>query len=220
VKQIDMLDKALHHLGIENSSQVIEKFKIYEQLLLQWNQKINLISKHDEERIVPRHFLESIGFIPSVDFPECARVIDLGSGAGFPGIPIKIIRPDLNIYLVESINKKARFLKTVIDALSLKEIEVICDRAENLANKIDPVDIIVCRSVASLDVLVKWSIGLLKQKTGILAVVKGEKLNEELLHFGKMEKDYRIKNPEIKKFNPFPSICPLDRSYMVIIKNG
>ncbi len=219
VKQIDILEKALHHLGVENIRRMIGEFEIYGELLLQWNQKINLISKGDEERIVPRHFLESSGFIQSVHFPERARVIDLGSGAGFPGIPLKIIRPDLDVYLVESINKKARFLETVIEALSFKEINVICDRAENLENKIEPVDIIVCRSVSSLDVLVKWSVGLLKQKTGILAAVKGKKLKEELQRFEKMESRFQLKDHEIKKFNPFPSLCPLDRSYMVIIEN-
>jgi 16S rRNA (guanine527-N7)-methyltransferase len=220
VKQIELLETALHHLGIENVRRVIRKFEIYEELLLQWNRKINLISKRDEERIVPRHFLESIGFIQSVHFPERAHVIDLGTGAGFPGIPVKIVRPDLDVYLIESINKKARFLETIVEALSLKGVEVICDRAENLENKIAPVDIVVSRSVASLDVLVKWSTGLLKQKTGILATVKGERLNEEMHRFEKMEKQYQSKNHEIKKFNPFPSIYPLDRSYMVVVKNS
>jgi 16S rRNA (guanine527-N7)-methyltransferase len=220
VKQIEMLETALRHLDIKNVRRVIRKFEIYEELLLQWNREINLVSKRDEERIVQRHFLESIGFILSIHFPEHARVVDLGTGAGFPGIPVKIVRPDLDVYLVESINKKARFLETIVEALSLKGVEIICDRAENLENKIEPVDIVVGRSVASLDLLVKWSSGLLKQKTGILATVKGERLKEELKRFKKMEKQYLSKKHEIRKFNPFPSICPLDRSYMVVIKNS
>ena len=220
VKQIDLLEKALHQLSIKNVRWTIGQFEIYAELLFQWNRKINLISKGDEERLIPRHFLESIGFIRTIDFPERVRVMDLGSGAGLPGIPIKIVRPDLKIYLVESIHKKARFLQTVIDVLFLKEIEVFCDRAENLENKIEPVDIVISRSVASLELLVKWSFDLLKQKAGILATVKGKKLSEELQHFEKTASEYKIKDPEIKKFNPFPSLCPLDESYMVVVKNG
>ncbi len=218
VKQIDLLEKALQQFGTRSVSQMVGQFEIYAELLFQWNQKINLISKGDEERLVPRHFLESIGFIRAINFPERAHVMDLGSGAGLPGIPIKIVCPDLKIYLVESIQKKGRFLQSVVDALSLKKIEIIYDRAENLGNRIEPIDVIVSRSVASLDLLVKWSFGLLKQKTGILATVKGKKLSEELQHFKRIAKEYKIKDPEIKKFNPFPSLCPLDKSYMVIVK--
>jgi 16S rRNA (guanine527-N7)-methyltransferase len=220
VKQIELLKQALDRLNVDDRNRVIGLFEQYEELLLRWNQKMNLISKKDEARIVPRHFLESIGFAVAFHFPPDARVIDLGSGAGFPGIPLRLIRPDLKLFLIESKSKKARFLETVVRDLSLSGVEVNCARVENIRAEIDPVDVVVSRSVASLSVLLKWSRRLLKQKTGVLVTVKGKGLEEELIQLRKAAKHMGISQWEIKEFNPFPEICPLDHSDMVIIKNG
>jgi 16S rRNA (guanine527-N7)-methyltransferase len=220
VKQIELLKQAINRLNIDDRSRVIVLFEKYGELLLRWNQTMNLISRKDEERIVPRHFLESIGFAVAFHFPPDVRVIDLGSGAGFPGIPIRLIRPDLKLFLIESKSKKARFLETVVRDLSLSGVEVICARVENIREEIGSVDVVVSRSVARLNLLLKWGQRFLKEKAGTLVTVKGKGLEEELIQFRKAAKHMGISQWEIKEFNPFPEICPLDHSNMVIIKNG
>jgi 16S rRNA (guanine527-N7)-methyltransferase len=219
VKQIEQIETICHSMDILEVDHVVQQFRVYGQLLIRWNRKMNLISKNDEERIVPRHFLESIGFVRAVRFPRFSRIIDLGSGAGLPGIPIKLIRPDLYVYLVESKHKKACFLEMVIRSLSLQNIQVICNRIEKIENRIEPVDIIISRSVASLEMLVKWSMPLLKRKTGMLVAIKGEKLDEEVKSFRILAERLRLTKWEIITYNPFPKIYPLSNSALVLVWN-
>jgi 16S rRNA (guanine527-N7)-methyltransferase len=117
-------------LGFKLSQEQTKQFQTYHQLLLDWNQRINLVSRQDIDRLVSYHFIDSISAIPEI--PLNSIVCDLGAGAGLPGIPIKIVRDDINIFLVESIQKKANFLSEAVKTLGLKNAVVLNQRAETI----------------------------------------------------------------------------------------
>ena len=117
-------------LTVKLPSDKLNQFQTYHKLLLDWNQKINLISRQDISRIVSYHFIDSISTIPEI--PHNSIVCDLGAGAGLPGIPIKILRDDIILYLVESIKKKSCFLAEAIKALDLKNTILLPRRAETI----------------------------------------------------------------------------------------
>jgi len=217
MKQKNILSAVLKDINGKNYLRSIQQFELYYRKLLAWNQKINLISRHDENCMVTRHFVESLGFLDIVDFHHQAKVVDLGSGAGFPGIPIAIVRPDLDIILVESKTKKAGFLDYISSELQLNNIQVIGKRMESVCDRIEPVDIIVCRSVASLSKLYKWSYPCLKKSQSKLITIKGEQYKKELNILLKQKKsDIKIEY-EIKPYNPFSDIYTIRTCYMVII---
>lgn len=217
MKQQNLLSKVLKEFKNVDFSTAMELFSIYYQELLVWNKKINLISQQDVHRIVTRHFLESLGFLNIVDFPHQACVVDLGSGAGLPGIPIAIVRPDLDIVLVESKRKKAGFLRHISIKLDLENIRVIDKRMETVCDTIQPVDMIVCRSVASLLKLYKWSYKCLKASQGRLLTIKGEQYKKELHILLKQNRPDTKIEYEIKPYTPFSDIYVIRKCYMVIL---
>jgi 16S rRNA (guanine527-N7)-methyltransferase len=149
----------------------------YLRLLLEWNQRINLISPNDEDRIAERHILESLAVLSVWDFPKDCSVLDLGSGGGFPGIPLKIIRPDLAMTLLESRQKKALFLNTAVRELRMEKCRVVNARAEELSG--EKYSIVIARAVADLKTLWEWSRPLLIS-SGVLLAMKGGELHDEL----------------------------------------
>lgn len=161
----------------EPASKQIEQLQKYIALLLDWNQRINLISPNDEERIAERHILESLAVLSAWPFPQNASVLDLGSGAGFPGIPLKIIRPDLAMTLLESRQKKTFFLNAAVQELNLSNCRVVNARAEELPK--ERFSIVIARAVADLKTLWKWSRPLLTEG-GVLLAMKGGELDKEL----------------------------------------
>ncbi len=118
------------NLKVELTPDKLDKFQKYHQLLLEWNRKMNLVSRQDVDRIISYHFIDSISAITEI--PENSVVCDLGTGAGLPGIPIAIVRDDIKIYLVESIKKKALFLSETIKTLRLENTVVLNQRAETI----------------------------------------------------------------------------------------
>lgn len=112
----------------------IEKIVIYRDLILKWTQKINLVSKNDRSHLIENHIIDSLEILKYIPFH--GRIIDIGSGAGFPGIPLAIFRPDASFALLESIHKKTLFLNTVVSELSLANVTVIEGRLENLDNRL------------------------------------------------------------------------------------
>jgi len=217
MKQKNILSAVLQEISENNYQTALELFEIYYRELLTWNKKINLISRNDENRIVTRHFLESLGFLNTVDFPRHSKVVDLGSGAGLPGIPIAIVRPDLDIVLVESKRKKAGFLSHISTQLNLENIRVLNKRMETVCDTIQPVDMIMCRSVASLQKLYKWSYKCLKTSHSKLITIKGEQYKKELHILLKQKgSDTKIEY-EIKPYTPFSEIYIIRKCYMVIL---
>ena len=215
VEHVEIIGDVLAGEGIHPPSPVVPLFRRYREILLDWNQRINLISRNDESRLVTRHFLESLGLVKVVSFPPGARVMDLGSGAGFPGIPLKLVRPDIAMVLVESKRKKIRFLRHAVDTLGLKKTEVVLGRAEQLADSLGRFDFIVSRSVASLVKLARWSRVYLEENRGQLIVIKGPGVQEELVVLKAIAPDLGIKDVRVIKYNPFPEWFDLKKSVVV-----
>ena len=145
----------------------LESLAHFVDFLLEWNVKVNLISRADTENIWMNHILHSVSPLFSVKIPEGKRVLDLGSGGGLPGVPISIVRPDLRIVHVDSILKKVAALKDIVSRLKLPN-EVIAGRAEELSRRAGlsrAFDLVIARAVAPLHDLVKWSRPFLRRES-------------------------------------------------------
>lgn len=166
--------------NISISKEQLNQFQKYHDFLLEWNKMINLISRQNAttETILERHFLDSIVFLPEIEglINQTPTILDIGSGAGFPAIPLAIMKPEWNFTLSEATMKKANFLNELIKHLNLKNAKVENRRAEELKNKYD---FVTARAVAKLDELIKYSLNLLK-KGGSLLALKGPAYEEEL----------------------------------------
>ena len=153
-------------------------FYQYMKLLLEWNHKINLTSITDEKEFIQKHFIDSLTIQHCIK--EKGKVIDVGTGAGFPGIPLKLIYPELEMTLIDSIGKKVSVLKDVIQKLDLQKIEAIHTRAEDYAKaNREKYDIAVSRAVANMNTLVEYLIPFVKVGGRILCM-KGPNCEEEL----------------------------------------
>ncbi|MCJ7718078.1 MAG: 16S rRNA (guanine(527)-N(7))-methyltransferase RsmG [Anaerolineales bacterium] len=163
-------------IGITLSSFQLSLLEQYGQELDEWNERYNLTAIHEPDKIRVKHFLDS--FSPYLVFQNTPvnRLIDIGTGAGFPGIPLKILLPDTEVILVDSINKKTEFCQHIIDRLKLKGIQVIQDRVERLAREVDfreRFDWAVARAVAKLPTLSEYMLPFVKIGGSMLAM-KGD----------------------------------------------
>lgn len=167
--------------GFTFSSHQKKAFEIYERELIAWNEKINLTAIRDVENIRIKHFLDSLSCLLAMKNPRHERVIDIGTGAGFPGIPLKIACPGLNLTLVESVGKKANFCRHVVDTLRLENVEILNLRAEEVGRLSvyrEKYDWALARAVASLPILSEYLLPLLKIGGSMLAQ-KGESAHAE-----------------------------------------
>jgi 16S rRNA (guanine527-N7)-methyltransferase len=189
------------HLDLDLSLKSQRKFRLYLEELLSWNKKINLISrKKDKPEDVYRHFLDSLLIFKAVKIPESAKILDLGSGAGFPAIPVKIVREDLKITMVESIRKKVLFLKKMIELLDLKDITVLQKRTEEIQNKLEfkeSFDFITAKAFGKLKQTIYAAHPFLKQR-GVLVAYKGSAYRSEIIEFLREPKDLRLQIKDIK----------------------
>lgn len=137
----------------------------YSLLLGGWNKSINLISRRDEENLWRNHILMSLALLFKIEFPSAAKILDLGTGGGLPGIPLSIMRRDIEFILLDSIRKKTTAVQDMVDALGLPNTKVVCGRAEELG-RLDKYghkfDAVIARAVSSLDNLVAWAAPFLK----------------------------------------------------------
>lgn len=169
-------------LDIELKEKQIEKFILYKKLLQEWNKKINITSITEDKEVDVKHFIDSITPLKSNLFKGEAKVIDIGTGGGFPGIPLKIMNENLNMVLLDSTNKKVRFLDEIIENLGLENIVAIHGRAEELGRDElhrEKYDIAVSRAVASLDTLSEYTLPFVNIG-GYFIAMKGPDLEEEL----------------------------------------
>jgi len=166
--------------GIDLDEKGIEAFDLYLRELLKWNQKMNLTAIRSEKGIVLKHFLDSLSVFPHL--PKISSLLDIGSGAGFPGIPLKMVQPSLEVTLIDSVRKKIDFQSHIIRTLGLKGIGAIHGRIqdreilESLGGRFDAV---IARAFSDLNALLLLSFPFLK-KGGILLAMKGEGAGEEL----------------------------------------
>ncbi|MCX7785806.1 MAG: 16S rRNA (guanine(527)-N(7))-methyltransferase RsmG [candidate division WOR-3 bacterium] len=174
--QWSVLSEWCKKLDINLVKEQLTKFQTYHQLLLDWNRRINLISRKDINRIISYHFIDSISAINEIS--EHSIVADLGTGAGLPGIPIKILRPDLKLYLVESIKKKALFLNEVLRTLQLNDAWVLNQRAETIKNL--KFDFILARLLGKISEILPIAANLLFNQ-GKIIFYKVESSESEIL---------------------------------------
>lgn len=173
---ITKFENLLHQHGLELSDVQKKQFDIYYRMLVEWNQKINLTGITDEEGVYVKHFYDSL--IPSFDIEIKGSLCDVGSGAGFPSIPLKIMYPDLKVTIVETLNKRVNFLRELCDALNI-EVTLLHARAEDCVELRETFDFVTARAVAHLPLLCELCIPLVKVG-GRFVVMKGSNGKEEL----------------------------------------
>jgi 16S rRNA (guanine527-N7)-methyltransferase len=159
----------------------LDKFRLLEELYLDWNGKINVISRKDMEHFYERHVLHSLGIAKVIQFTSGAQVIDVGTGGGFPGIPLAILFPETKFLLIDSIGKKIKVVQEVADAAGIKNVEAIKARAEEVKGKFD---FVVSRAVTTLPDFIKWIENKIKRESrntmqnGILYLKGGDLVTE------------------------------------------
>jgi 16S rRNA (guanine527-N7)-methyltransferase len=204
---VKQFKKQLENFGIKLTDVQLQNFGKYKDLLLKWNQAINLISKNDESRIETHHFIDSLAACPYIKNSHIG--IDIGSGAGFPGIPLKICQPQIHFFLVESKRKKGSFLNTLIQNLNLSDITVITERAEeiNMLEEFnEKFDFATARAVTNLAKLIELCLPFLK-KNAILYAYKGGDVMKEMelakqaldKSNGKILEVLSYRNPQVEK---------------------
>jgi 16S rRNA (guanine527-N7)-methyltransferase len=152
--------------GFTPSEPQLEQLDHYVNLLLDWNKKINLISRKDEENIWTYHILHCISPLFKINILEGSKMVDIGTGGGLPGIPIKILRPDISLLCLDATRKKAGAVSQMVNDLDLHEVEIVWGRAEEIGVQpkyLHKFDLAIARAVAPLNELVSWSMGFLKK---------------------------------------------------------
>jgi len=171
------LEKGMQILGFENTPQIISKLLIYKELLIKWNNSFNLTSVTNKE-IVTHHFLDCLAVIP---FIKSSTLLDVGTGAGLPGIVIAIVNPDIKVSLVDKVGKKINFIKRIIAELEIKNIEPYHDRVELLTSE-EKYDGIISRAFSNMEVFIKSTKHIIKTQ-GVWYGMKSKKiLDDEMIN--------------------------------------
>ncbi len=158
-------------LGLELDEDKLNKLEIYYNLLVTWNEKMNLTAITDKKDVYLKHFYDSLTILKVIDLNNIDTLCDIGTGAGFPGLVLKICYPHLKVTLLDSLNKRLLFLKEVIDVLKLKDVTLVHERAEEYALKNREVfDLVTARAVAPLNVLLEYSLPLVKKNKYFIAL--------------------------------------------------
>jgi 16S rRNA (guanine527-N7)-methyltransferase len=183
----NLLIEGAKAFGTHLDEKAVEAFDLYLKELLKWNQKINLTALRTEKDIVLKHFLDSLSVCPHL--PKTSSLLDIGSGAGFPGIPLKMIQPPLEITLIDSVRKKVDFQRHIIRMLGLKGIEAIHGRVQDkevLQSMGGRFDLVISRAFSDLQTLLILSFPFLKRGGTVLAM-KGEVDSEEIRLLSEIE---------------------------------
>jgi 16S rRNA (guanine527-N7)-methyltransferase len=152
----EVIRRALKEVGVEVDAEQVQLIQQYIKILLHWNEKLNLTAIREPLEILHRHFCESMFAAVAVPLPKC-RLADIGAGAGFPGIPLKILRPQIDLFLVDSNIKKGTFLAEVVRELGLSDSRVLISRYEELGEELAPLDFVCSRALGEFDIFLKWA---------------------------------------------------------------
>lgn len=204
-------------LGINLNREQLEQFEVYYRELVDWNRKINLTRITDYEEVQVKHFLDSLSIVPYLGKArDVLRVIDVGAGAGLPGLPLKIARPEIKLTSLEATAKKTRFLRQLIDKLELRDVEVVTGRAEETAhvNKYrEQYDLALSRAVAKLPVSIELTLAFCVTGGVFIAQKKGD-FEQEIRQ---SKKAIAEMGGKLREVTPVEIECPDDSRKLVII---
>ena len=212
----DLVKKACADIGINLTDSQAEKFEKYYKLLIEWNEKINLTRIVEPEEVAVKHFADSLAITKYFDIPENASLIDVGTGAGFPGIPLKIFREDINLTLLDSLNKRLNFLNTVAEEIGI-DVNTVHSRAEDAGKdnaQRESYDIAISRAVARLNTLCEYCMPLVKVGGSFIAM-KAADYKEELKE---AENAVKTLGGEVVSVNEFNLEGAGERALIVIRK--
>ena len=211
-------EKDCKALGVTLSDEQIRQFLKYFEMLVEWNEVMNLTAITEYDEVVMKHFVDSLSIVKVNGFDNVTSIIDVGTGAGFPGIPLKIVFPEIKITLLDSLNKRIKFLNAVIDELELENIETIHGRAEDFSKKEDyreQYDLCVSRAVANLATLSEYCLPYVKTG-GTFISYKSGTVQEEA---EEAEKAINILGGQVKDITYFKlPDSEIDRSLVIINK--
>lgn len=181
-KTTEWFVEALKEKGISLSSSQLQQFETYFTMLVDWNERMNLTGITERDAVYEKHFYDSVSLSFFVDLSKVGSLADIGSGAGFPSIPLKICFPHLKVLIVDSLNKRIGFLKALSEQLGLEQVECVHGRAEDIARMPeyrDQFDLVTARAVARLNVLNELCLPFVKPG-GLFAAMKGSQSDEEV----------------------------------------
>ncbi len=214
----EIFESKLNEIGITLNDKQKEQFDKFYELLVEWNKVMNLTGITEYEEVNEKHFVDSLSIVKAIDMNKVHSVIDIGTGAGFPGIPLKIAFPHLKVVLLDSLNKSINFLNTVIGELGLEDIETIHGRAEDFAKQPayrEQFDLCVSRAVANLATLSEYCIPYVI-KDGMFVPYKSGEIDEEVEQAKKAVHVLGGKLQDVIKFQ-LPG-TEIGRSFVIIKK--
>lgn len=214
----EILEKGCQALDLPLSERQEEQFMRYYELLAEWNKVMNLTGITEFDEVMQKHFLDSLSIVKEIQEKKEMRILDIGTGAGFPGIPLKIMFPEWEIVLLDSLNKRIKFLDEVISQLNLENIRTIHGRAEDFARKEDmreSFDLVVSRAVANLSSLSEYCIPYVREN-GMFVSYKASNVEQEL---EEAKKAIHVLGGSLKTVREFqiPG-TDIDRTFVVIQK--
>lgn len=199
--------KYTKELGIELTKEQLNQLDKFYKLLIEWNNKINLTRIVDEEEVYLKHFYDSLTIVKVVDLKEKKTLCDVGTGAGFPGVVLKIVYPNLKVTLVDSLLKRVNYLNEIIKELELTDIEAIHVRGEDFRGNFD---VVTSRAVANIEKLIKYTMHLI-DNNGVFIALKGN-IDNELIDPVKQKIEKKYKIIKIEKFK-----LPIEESQRSIL---
>ncbi len=211
---VELFQSSLKEKGIDLSDKQLSQFEMYYKLLVEWNEKMNLTAITEKEEVYLKHFYDSVTAGFYYDFNQKITVCDVGAGAGFPAIPLKIVYPEIQLTVVDSLNKRIGFLQHVADELDLENVSLHHDRAETFAQRPEfrqNFNLVMARAVARLSVLSELCLPLVKIGGHFLGM-KGANLPEEVKDG---EKAVKLLGGKIKDVHSF--VLPIEESERNII---
>ncbi|HYF82265.1 MAG TPA: 16S rRNA (guanine(527)-N(7))-methyltransferase RsmG [Clostridia bacterium] len=205
----EVLINGMKELGVDVSHETVERLLTFMKIMLEWNEKVNLTAITEEREVVIKHFLDSVTCLSTGYIKNGMAVIDVGTGAGFPGVPLKILKDDLKMTLLDSLNKRIIYLNDVAKKLNLRNINIVHSRAEEAGSSKDhreAYDIVLSRAVAAMNVLCEYCLPLAKVG-GFFLCQKGPDIKDEMKEADSAIKILGGKVREVREYQlPFSDI--------------